>query len=83
MGKSIQSGDFNYKYNARGYEVTFRNQFIFGAGISNEAPNPRGHHVHMNLEDNRKYAEMKIADIISGKDKTLDGAINAIAKADS
>ena len=80
---SIQSSDFNYKYNSRGYEVTFKGQFIFGAGISRDSPNPRGLNVRKNLKDNRKYAEMKIADIISGKDKTLNGAINAISKTEA
>ena len=76
----MRKDDFKAKVNAREYEVTYKGHFIAAAGISDEAPNPKGHNARKNIEDNRLYAEMLIEDILSGKDRQHVLLVEAIDK---
>ena len=66
----MERKDFTFTTNARGYMIQYKGQNIGGAGISNDAPNPRGHHVRINLKYNGLSAEATIRAILHGMAST-------------
>ena len=59
--------DFNVLANSRGYQVQYRGRNIGGAGISNEAPLPRGKAASKQIKDYLKEGEIDIDAILNGK----------------
>jgi hypothetical protein len=64
--------DYTCVATARGYEVKFKGQPVFGAGILDSARGPRGKAIQKQIKDYSRQAWVDIHAIIMGRDKTHD-----------